>query len=580
MPGPAGASTGTRRPACMIWPAARRMRMATHNLWRRRSTWQDLRTIPYTGSACTWPRQTHDARCRCRYAGVGGAGRAGRLRPFGQPDHATFRREPRCGHPAVSHPARGGDGLDGRRLCAAVAWAWRGIGDRRSRAWQCAGAAADGAGVGHACAALERRQPGGARRAGRVPGNAPGGADPIADQMSVRVNRAGDLAETIANAARVARQGCPGPVHVSLPADVLMAEAEMVRSSSSDPVPEINVAALRDWLDAARRPVIVLGPALNATRQPGLNARLEAATGAPVVAMESPRGLNDPSLGALGGVFAEADRVLLLGKPLDFALQFGAAAPRAGWAVIHADPDELSRAQNNCAERLTLTIEADPVGVARALAASSLPTRDAEWRLRVQAACARRTMGSKSEKHISSSDLCAAVQKALEAVEAPVLVCDGGEFGQWAQAGVTAPRRIINGVSGAIGGGLCYAMGARAADPKATVFALMGDGTAGFHLSEFETAVREDLPFVAIIGNDQRWNAEHQIQLRDFGSDRLHGCGLSAARYDEAMIALGGFGALVTDLAELPGALRAASASGRPACLDVRIDGQPAPVVT
>lgn len=399
-------------------------------------------------------------------------------------------------------------------------------------------------------------------------------------KWSVRVNRAGDLAETIANAARVARQGRPGPVHVSLPADVLLAEAEMVRSSSSDPVPEINVAALRDWLDAARRPVIVLGPALNATRQPGLNARLEAATGAPVVAMESPRGLNDPSLGALGGVFAEADRVLLLGKPLDFTLQFGAAAPRAGWAVIHADPDELSRARNNCAERLTLTIEADPVDVARALAASSLPPRDAEWRLRVQAACARRTMGLKSEKHISSSDLCAAVQKALEAVEAPVLVCDGGEFGQWAQAGVTAPRRIINGVSGAIGGGLCYAMGARAADPKATVFALMGDGTAGFHLSEFETAVREDLPFVAIIGNDQRWNAEHQIQLRDFGSDRLHGCGLSAARYDEAMIALGGFGALVTDLAELPGALRAAIASGRPACLDVRIDGQPAPVVT
>jgi len=107
----------------------------------------------------------------------------------------------------------------------------------------------------------------------------------------------------------------------------------------------------------------------------------------------------------------------------------------------------------------------------------------------------------------------------------------------------------------------------------------MGDGTVGFHLSEFETAVREDLPFVGIIGNDRRWNAEHQIQVRDFGADRTHGGGVSDARYDAAMIALGGFGARITDLADLPGAVNAAVASGKPACIDVVIDGLPAPLV-
>lgn len=395
-------------------------------------------------------------------------------------------------------------------------------------------------------------------------------------KWSVRVTRAADLAEVIDKAVRLAQQGRPGPVHVSLPADVLLAAAEMAAIAPATLVEPTNTSVLRDWLDGAQRPIVVFGPSLNTTRQPGLAARLEHATGAPVVVMESPRGLNDPSLGAVAKVFAEADRVLLLGKPLDFTLQFGAAAPKAGWAVVNADPEELSRARRNCAERLTRSLEADPVDVARGLAFGSAADRDGDWLERVRSACAFRS-DECGKTGINSNSLCEKIHKLVEATPKAVLVCDGGEFGQWAQASVSAPRRIINGVSGAIGGGLCYAMAARAAHPEAAVIALMGDGTAGFHLAEFETAVRENLPFVAVIGNDLRWNAEHQIQLREFGSDRLHGCELSGARYDEVVTALGGFGAYVTDLDDVQGALREAIASGKPACINVIIDGLPAP---
>lgn len=398
-------------------------------------------------------------------------------------------------------------------------------------------------------------------------------------KWSVRVTRAADLAEVIDKAVRLAMQGRPGPVHVSLPADVVMAAAETATTISISPPEPTNVADLRDWLDAAQRPMVVFGPSLNATRQPGLAGKLELATGAPVVVMESPRGLNDSSLGAVAQVFAEADRVLLLGKPLDFTLQFGAAAPKAGWAVVHADPEELSRARRNCAERLTRSVKADPVDVARGLAFGSGADRDGDWLDKVHEACTRRSDAGAGDA-LTSNALCIAVHSVLQDAPNPVLVCDGGEFGQWAQASVSAPRRIINGVSGAIGGGICYAMAARAADPEATVVALMGDGTAGFHLPEFETAVREDLPFVAVIGNDLRWNAEHQIQIREFGVDRAHGCDLSGARYDEVVTALGGFGAYVTDLANVPAVLRQAIASDKPACVNVIIDGTPAPVVT
>ena len=98
-----------------------------------------------------------------------------------------------------------------------------------------------------------------------------------------------------------------------------------------------------------------------------------------------------------------------------------------------------------------------------------------------------------------------------------ILVCDGGEFGQWAQAVLSAARRIINGVAGSIGASIPFAIAARTAEPTAPMIAVLGDGTFGFHMAEFDTAVRHDLPFVAIVGNDAAWNAEHQIQLREYG---------------------------------------------------------------
>ncbi|MGC3987801.1 MAG: hypothetical protein QM777_25475 [Pseudorhodoferax sp.] len=82
-----------------------------------------------------------------------------------------------------------------------------------------------------------------------------------------------------------------------------------------------------------------------------------------------------------------------------------------------------------------------------------------------------------------------------------------------------------------------------------------------------------------MVGNDLRWNAEHLIQLRDYGPQRLVGCQLAdSARYHAVAQALGGFGAAVREVTDLAEALRQARASGLPACIDVAIDGQPAPV--
>jgi acetolactate synthase-1/2/3 large subunit len=171
--------------------------------------------------------------------------------------------------------------------------------------------------------------------------------------------------------------------------------------------------------------------------------------------------------------------------------------------------------------------------------------------------------------------VCAALQPLVD--RGAVLVVDGGEFGQWVQADVDAPIRLINGPSGSIGSAIPMAIAARLVHRDRPVMAALGDGTFGFHALELDTALRYELPIVAVVGNDARWNAEHQLQLQHYGAARAVACTLLPTRYDRIAEALGGHGEHVERPEELPRALERAVASGRPAVVNVMIDGTAAP---
>ncbi|GMG84011.1 thiamine pyrophosphate-binding protein [Paralimibaculum aggregatum] len=410
-------------------------------------------------------------------------------------------------------------------------------------------------------------------------------AGPLA-KLSIRPLRAADMGRDTARALRLAQSGRPGPVHMALAFDVVEGDAgegavPQKSAFAREPMPAGagDLAALRAALAGAARPVVLAGPVLTATRFDAL-AALAGALDAPVVPMESPRGLKDPALGAIGQLFASADLVVSLGKKVDFTLGFGSTRlfdAAARWHVVQASAEERDRAHRNLGDRLAQCVAADPRDVARQLLDTGAGSARAAWRDEAAKLLAARSTAEVPEGRISPAALCAAVQRQIDAAPEAVLICDGGEFGQWSQACVQAPARVINGVSGAIGGGLCYGIAARYARPGATVFSLMGDGTAGFHFAEFETAARQGIPMVVVIGNDLRWNAEHQIQLRNYGPQRTIGCELSAARYDLAAAAMGGHGEFVTDPGELDAALARAVQSGKPACVNVMIEGLPAP---
>src|SRR5262249_18180042 len=104
-----------------------------------------------------------------------------------------------------------------------------------------------------------------------------------------------------------------------------------------------------------------------------------------------------------------------------------------------------------------------------------------------------------------------------------------------------------------------------------------GDGTFGFHGFELDTALRCGAPIVVVVGNDARWNAEHTLQLRHYGADRTVGCDLLPTGYERVAEGLGAHGELVERPHDLEAALGRALAAGRPACVNVMIEGLAAP---
>ncbi len=413
-------------------------------------------------------------------------------------------------------------------------------------------------------------------------------------KMSRRIMSADDMACDTVAAIRTAMSGRCGPVHLALPFDMLTAMAEAGRvpeaaafATDAAEASADDLAFIREAIGNAQKPVLVCGPLMNATRAPGVMSSLQDAWGCPAIAMESPRGLNDPALGAIAQAFSQADLVISLGKRVDYTLGFGAQGkfgPECRWIVVDADKAALEAASGNLGDRLVRAVLACPRAVAAALGehGSSNPERS-DWVSEFSDLVAKRNYSAIQKAPagaVTPIAIAQAVQRAVDANPGAILICDGGEFGQWAQAGVSAAQRLTNGPAGSIGGCLCYALGARAAAPGSLVITMMGDGTVGFQLAEFETAVRDNLPFIAIVGNDQCWNAEHQIQMREYGPDRLIGCQLSGARYDLAVTGLGGHGEYVTDPRELDAALQRAIASGLPACLNIEIPSLPAPAIS
>jgi acetolactate synthase I/II/III large subunit len=407
------------------------------------------------------------------------------------------------------------------------------------------------------------------------------------------------LGAEVAKAIRIARSGRPGPVHLSLPSDLL--DATVAAGEVAWPEPDAFTAspvalsdaaadAILGIIATAQRPFLLAGPAMANKSGRDLLVRIEAATQIPTAIMESPRGFNDATLGAFADAIRRADLIILLGKALDFTLRFGEAPAvdaACRWVVVDPEAALVDRAIRERGDRVAFACVADtrPAGEALIRRAVGKRVSSETWFAEVRALLTNRpgswdALASKTPGKLHPIEVFRALKPHVVRHSDTVLICDGGEFAQWGQSVLpVVPRRMINGVGGSIGSSLPMAGAARVVEPEAPVFVVLGDGTFGFHMAEFETAVRCNLPFVAVVGTDARWNAEYNLQVRDYGPNRTFGCELLPTRYDLVVEALGGHGELVQSSDELPGAIERSLESGKPACINVMIEAIPAPLV-
>jgi sulfoacetaldehyde acetyltransferase len=118
------------------------------------------------------------------------------------------------------------------------------------------------------------------------------------------------------------------------------------------------------------------------------------------------------------------------------------------------------------------------------------------------------------------------------------------------------------------------AMGAKLARPDKPVFAFQGDGAYGISgIAEVMTAVREEIPVIAVVANNKEWGAEKKNQI-DYYDSRFVGANLRE-NPDYARLAedMGAKGYVVENYQDVKGVVADAVASGRPCVIEARIQG-------
>ncbi len=137
------------------------------------------------------------------------------------------------------------------------------------------------------------------------------------------------------------------------------------------------------------------------------------------------------------------------------------------------------------------------------------------------------------------------------------------------------PRQHISALSwGNCGFAYGAAMGAKIGCPGAPVFAFQGDGAYGISgLSEVMTAVREEIPVIAIVANNGEWGAEKKNQI-DYYDNRFVGANLPT-NPDYAQLArdMGALGFRVERAEDVAAVVAEAVASNRPCVIDGIIQG-------
>ena len=420
-----------------------------------------------------------------------------------------------------------------------------------------------------------------------------------------QIKRAELIPETFRRAFRIATSGRPGAIHISLPEDILHEDAGNAMVYAEDECKTFpafraranpsHIRRAADLLLRAQHPVIIAGGGVVTSGAWQELTALAESLQVPVATTIVGKGSIDEghplSIGVIGGnggrdyanqFVVNADLIFYIGANTDSVttMNWTCPTPSSGKTIIQCDVDPTEIGNNYPVAaglagdaKLVLADLLEAVketGTPVALSPQQRETLDrgAElWWSAFQHKAAQHTMPFKPQHVI------AALAEVLP--EDSIVVADAGTPTPFMSAYFRsrAGRRVIipRGYGG-LGYALPAAMGAKLASPESTVVALMGDGSFGMTVGEFETLHRLGLPITVIQFSNgefgwlkilQKLYYEKNFYQVDFSTDTdyvgiARGFGVKSMRVDSP--------------GELTGILRAAVRSQEANFIDLAVE--------
>jgi acetolactate synthase-1/2/3 large subunit len=411
-------------------------------------------------------------------------------------------------------------------------------------------------------------------------------------KWAVEIDAAARIPEIVARAFRVATQGRPGPVVVSLPEDVLtematVADAPRVEPAQASPG-EAEMAKLKVLLASAERPLVILGGSRWSQEAHDAFVRFAERFDLPVTTSFRRSSLfpadHENYVGDLGvgpnpklvQRVKEADVVLLVGGR--FSEQQSCAytlldVPVPKQKLVHVYPDlgELGRVYQP-----VLAINATPATFTTALHGLATPNRLA-WRERTKAARAEYLEWTGKPRALPGAfQLGEAMVWLRDRLPPDAIVTNGaGNYATWVHRYFRFRRfgTQLAPTSGSMGFGTPAAVMAKRQCPDRIVIAFAGDGCFLMNGQEFATAVQYDLPIIVVIVDNGMYGTIRMHQELHYPR-RISATALKNPDFAAYARAFGGHGERVERTEDFAPAFERALASNKPSILHCLMDAE------
>lgn len=405
-------------------------------------------------------------------------------------------------------------------------------------------------------------------------------------KWTVEIDRAERVLELLHRAFHIARSGRPGPVLVSLPEDMLEEETEQMTHSAyhASPIRPSNESikqAVKE-LNAAKKPIIIAGGGVVlAKAQPEL-IQIAEKLQVPVVTAfrrfhafpnSHPNYIGSLGIGApsyLLDYIKECDLILALGTRFTQLTTNNYTLINEKNRLIHVDisPDSLGKVYTPA-----LPIVSDAKEFLKELTEILEPIKNQERSNKLFEINKKYIEFSTSKQDYCEDyvDMDGLMHDFIQNLPKDTIIAnDAGNFFTWLSRyyRFNQADTYIGPTSGAMGYGLPAAIGAKIAKPERQVVSFSGDGGYMMTMQEFETAVRYNIPILAIVVNNRIFGTIRSHQERKYPG-RVVGTELTSPDFAKIAENFGGHGERVEKNADFIPALERALSAGKPALIEV-----------